>query len=82
MTYDIFDNQLGEYYEENITLEQAKETAIRFMERSMLEQGDDGDIRQNNLKLLHEMEQDKTFEDVAESLSCFDYALVEHKEIK
>lgn len=35
--YNIIDTQLGQYYEEGITLEEAKEHALRFVERGMLE---------------------------------------------
>lgn len=80
MGYDIIDTQLGDYYEENITLEEARETAIRFVERSILEQGNDEELRRSNLELLHQIEQGVSFEDVAESLECFDYELVKHEE--
>lgn len=67
--YNIFDAQLGEYYEENITLEEAKETAIRFVEQAMLE-----GVKSYSY-MLTEVQKDETFEDVAESLEMFDYSL-------
>lgn len=80
MRYDIIDTQLGDYYEENITLEDARQTAIRFAERSILEQGNDEEFRQSYSELLRQIEQDTSFEGVAASLECFDYELVEHEE--
>lgn len=73
--YNIIDCQLKEYYKQGVTLEEAKEIAIRLVERSMLEGGQDN--AKEYAKLLHEVEQDKTTEDVAESLMLFDYGLEE-----
>lgn len=74
--YNIYDPQLGEYYREGITLGEAKEYAICFMEQSMLEQGEiDIEERRANIKLLNEIMNDETEADVAESLEIFDYSL-------
>lgn len=75
--YNIFDPQLGEYYEEDITLEEAKETAIRLVERAMLEGGSDSENIKSYSQMLTEVQKDETFEDVAESLELFDYSLEE-----
>lgn len=74
--YDIIDNQLGDYYEENITLAQAKEIGIRLVERSMLEQGEKY-VRQN-AQMLVDVQNDKTEEDVAETLAMSDHTLTPH----
>lgn len=73
--YNIIDTQLGQYYEEGITLEEAKEHALRFVERGMLEV--DGESKVGYREMMVEVGQDKTFEDVAESLALFDYELEE-----
>lgn len=73
--YNIIDTQLGTYYREGITLSEAKECAIRCVERAMLEGGTE--YTRDYARMLAEVEKDKTFEDVAESLEMFDYELEE-----
>lgn len=73
--YNIIDSQLGDYYEEGITLKEAKETALRFVERAMLE--GDTDHAKAYAKMLAEVERATTFEDMVESLGMFDYTLEE-----
>lgn len=49
--YNAIDLQLGSYYEEGITLKEAKETALRFVERAMLEWQPTGfELNTNNIR--------------------------------
>lgn len=73
--YNIIDTQLGEYYREEITLGEAKECAICCVERAML--GGGTEYARDYARMLADVEKDKTFEDVAESLEMFDYELEE-----
>lgn len=76
MRYNIIDGQTGEYYEENITLAEAKDTAIRLFERSMIEQaGATEEDRQDDLQLLKRIKQENSEESIAETLLMFDYEL-------
>lgn len=78
MKYDIIDNQTGEYYEENITLAEARDTAIRLFERGIDEQaGASEEDKQDDLQLLERIRQDDSFDKIAQTLWIFDYELRE-----
>lgn len=76
MKYNIIDGQTGEYYEENITLAEAKDTAIRLFERSMFEEaGMSEEDRQDDLQLLKRIKRENSEKSIARTLSIFDYEL-------
>lgn len=76
MKYNIIDNQTGEYYEEGITLAEAKDTAIRLFERSMDEEaGATEEDRQDDLRLLKRIKHENSEESIARTLLIFDYEL-------
>lgn len=79
MRYDIVDNQTGDYYEEDITIEEAKDTAVRLIERSIDEEGEE--YRADNEHLLWlcshiDTEKGQAFAEISSYLSIFDYDLV------
>lgn len=83
MKYDIIDTQTGDYYEEDITLEEAKDTAVRFMTRSLDEEDDEYRAENEHLLWLCEhidLEKEQAFAEVGSYLSIFDYELVERAE--
>lgn len=79
MKYDIIDTQTGDYYEEGITLEEAKDTAFRLLERSLEEEGEE--YRDDNEHLLYlckhiDTTREQAFNEIFSYLWIFDYELV------
>lgn len=79
MKYDIIDSQTSDYYEEDITLEEAKDTAVRLMERSIDEEGEEHRADNEHLLWLCEhidTEKEEAVAEIASYLWIFDYELV------
>lgn len=73
--YKIIDLENNTAYEEGITLEQAKQIAIRIMERAIEE--DDPKYGNENVTYLKRLKSSKTAQAIDEWLSWFGYALEE-----
>lgn len=82
MKYDIIDHQTGDYYEEDITLAEARDTAARLVERSLDEEGEE--YRADNEHLLYlckhiDTAKEQAFGEINSYLWIFDYELVERE---
>lgn len=75
--YNIYDMQVRDYYEEGISLQYAKEMAVRLMERAVEE--DDEEYRDYSKRLLEMVKSAHEFQEIFEWLYVFEYVLERDK---
>lgn len=74
MKYNIYDNQLKEYYLTDITLDEAKDTMIRLLEQ-WIDEEDDEDYRIRDEQYLVEAKKADTAKEINDYLEMFGYVL-------
>lgn len=75
--YNIYDMQVRDYYEKGISLQHAKEMAVRLIERAVEE--DDEEYRDHNKRLLERVKSAHEFQEIFEWLYVFGHVLERDK---